>query len=113
MLPWDISERERQAIVQYLKTFSPRWKNETPGERIKPDGADPWQGKEAEAVAIGEEIYHLTGVEMDPATKAARSDPGRLQRLPPQLPARRELEALSQRVLGKPPCRARTRTGRR
>ena len=53
MLPWDIGERERRAIVQYLKTFSPRWKNETPGERIKPDGDDPWKGKETEAAATG------------------------------------------------------------
>ena len=64
MLPWDVSERERQAIVQYLKTLSPRWKEEAPGARVLPDGADPWQGKEREAVELGKRIYHFTGAKM-------------------------------------------------
>ena len=42
-------------------------------------------GQEAEALELGKKIYHLSGVEMDPATQQPRR-PGRLQRLPPQLP---------------------------
>jgi mono/diheme cytochrome c family protein len=64
MLPWDLSEPERLAIVQYLKTFSPRWKEEAPGAKVLPDGADPWQGKEREAIELGKRIYHFTGAKM-------------------------------------------------
>ncbi|HYG68124.1 MAG TPA: cytochrome c, partial [Anaeromyxobacteraceae bacterium] len=35
MLAWDgVPEDEVRAIVQYLKTFSPRWKDEEPGEVV-------------------------------------------------------------------------------
>ena len=45
------------AIVQYLKTFSPRWKDEQPGEAIRPT-PDPWVGRETDAVARGRKLYH-------------------------------------------------------
>lgn len=64
MLPWDVSPRERHAIVQYLKTFSPRWKEEAPGQKVLPDGPDPWQGKEAAAIELGKRIYHFSGARM-------------------------------------------------
>ena len=64
MLPWDLSDRERHAIVQYLKIFSPRWKEEPPGQRIVPDGPDPWDGHEADALELGKRLYHLTGARM-------------------------------------------------
>ena len=64
MLPWDVSERERQAIVQYLKTFSPRWKEEAPGPKVLPDAADPWDGKEGEAIELGKRLYHFSGARM-------------------------------------------------
>jgi len=64
MLPWDMSDRERNAIIQYIKTFSPRWKEETPGERIEIT-EDPWKDKDAEAIEVGKRIYHLSGVEND------------------------------------------------
>jgi mono/diheme cytochrome c family protein len=67
MLPWDVSEPERQAIVQYLKTFSPRWKEEAPAAQVLPDGADPWQGRESEAVELGKRIYHFSGAKMSKA----------------------------------------------
>ncbi|MEK6608331.1 MAG: c-type cytochrome [Myxococcota bacterium] len=57
MLAWDIPDVERMAIIQYLKTLSPRWKDEKPGERVLPT-PDPWQGKDAEAVAKGSKLYH-------------------------------------------------------
>lgn len=59
MLPWDVPEVERRAIIQYLKTLSPRWQSAdeygTPLE-ISPD---PWKGKEAEAIARGKQVYHV------------------------------------------------------
>jgi mono/diheme cytochrome c family protein len=67
MLPWDISDRERNAIVQYLKTFSPRWKEEPPGDRVLPDSRDPWEGKEDDARAIGKQLYHFVN-EVKPGT---------------------------------------------
>ncbi len=67
MLPWDISDRERTAIVQYIKTFSDRWKTETPGDRIVPPIEDPWVGKETLAIEQGKRLYHLTGLPKVPA----------------------------------------------
>jgi mono/diheme cytochrome c family protein len=58
MLPWDIPEPTLADIVQYIKTFSPKWKEEEPGEQVKPSGADPWQGKVAEGVHRGKKVYH-------------------------------------------------------
>ncbi len=58
MLPWEgIPEPQLQAVVQYLKTFSPRWKDEEPGPAIRPP-PDPWRGREAEAAAAGRKLYH-------------------------------------------------------
>jgi mono/diheme cytochrome c family protein len=58
MRGWDgIPDGQRHAIIQYLKTFSPRWQEEAPGEPILPS-PDPWQGKEAEGVARGSALYH-------------------------------------------------------
>jgi mono/diheme cytochrome c family protein len=58
MLAWDgVPEHKVREIVQYLKTFSPRWKEEEPGEAIQPT-PDPWAGREADAVARGRKLYH-------------------------------------------------------
>jgi mono/diheme cytochrome c family protein len=58
MLAWDGVPRDKvHEIIQYLKTFSPRWKEEEPGERIEPT-EDPWKGREAEGVARGKKLYH-------------------------------------------------------
>ncbi|MBF0609357.1 MAG: c-type cytochrome [Candidatus Magnetobacterium sp. LHC-1] len=51
----DLSEKERKAVVQYIKSFSPRWKDEEPCPPIsvkKP----AWVGK-PESVAKGEQIW--------------------------------------------------------
>jgi mono/diheme cytochrome c family protein len=58
MLAWDIPEQERKYIIAYLKTLSPRWKEEEPGERIEVS-PDPWKGKEQEAIARGKQVYHV------------------------------------------------------
>lgn len=64
MMPWDLPAQERFAVVQYIKTFSPRWKEEKLGRPVVVP-ADPWQGREAEAIDVGKRIYHLTGVQND------------------------------------------------
>ena len=102
MLPWDLPDQQRRAIVQYLKTFSPRWARETPGERVLPDGADPWLGREAEAIEVGEKIYHLSGVELDPATNQPKAILAGCNACHPSYLSAAELTALSTRVLHKP-----------
>ncbi len=58
MRAWDgVPEKNLNDIIQYLKTFSPRWKDEKPGDPIVPT-PDPWSGKESEGVALGRKVYH-------------------------------------------------------
>ena len=58
MLAWDgVPDQDLAAIVQYVKTFSPRWKEEEPGEAIVPS-PDPWKGKEVQGVVRGKKLYH-------------------------------------------------------
>jgi mono/diheme cytochrome c family protein len=58
MLAWDgIPDDKVGQIVQYVKTFSPRWKDEEPGERVETT-PDPWKGKEAEGLDRGRKVYH-------------------------------------------------------
>jgi mono/diheme cytochrome c family protein len=60
MLSWDVPEADAEAVVQYLKTFSPRWQQEAPGQPLEVP-ADPWKGREAEAVERGKAVYHVAG----------------------------------------------------
>jgi mono/diheme cytochrome c family protein len=58
MRGWDgIPERNLEAIIQYIKTFSSRWREEEPGEPILVT-PDPWVGKQAEGAARGRALYH-------------------------------------------------------
>ncbi|HZS35213.1 MAG TPA: cytochrome c [Polyangia bacterium] len=58
MLPWDIQDQELDAALQYIKTFSPKWQQEAPGKPIEVS-ADPFgEAKRAEAITLGEELYH-------------------------------------------------------
>jgi mono/diheme cytochrome c family protein len=58
MLPWDVPDGELLDILQYIKTFSPRWAAEEPGKLIEVS-QDPFAGgKEKEAVELGEKLYH-------------------------------------------------------
>jgi mono/diheme cytochrome c family protein len=60
MRAWDgVPEPTLMAVIQYIKTFSDRWKDEEPGEPIVPT-PDPWRGKEAAAVDRGRAVYHAT-----------------------------------------------------
>jgi len=58
MLPWDISDERLDAVVQYIKTFSPVWKKGLPGTPVEtsPDPFGPAKSKEA--VALGRKVYH-------------------------------------------------------
>ncbi len=58
MHAWDPSDRELHDVVQYLKSFSPRWQSEKPGEAIVPS-PDPFGPTgEKEAIAKGDAVYH-------------------------------------------------------
>ncbi len=66
MLPWDIPDGELGRIINYIKTFAPlKWeKTKKNGDHVKTlevfeAPADPWQGKDVEAVSRGQELYHL------------------------------------------------------
>ncbi|MEP7122056.1 MAG: c-type cytochrome [Byssovorax sp.] len=66
MLPWEIPEEEARKIIQFIKTFAPqKWeKKKKNGELVKTlepfvVPADPWAGKDAEAVLRGRELYHF------------------------------------------------------
>ena len=59
MLGWSLGDRELDAVVQYLKTFSPRWRRERPPAAADVATApDPWRAAPRDAVREGERIYH-------------------------------------------------------
>ena len=62
MRAWDVPGGDLDAIVQYLKTLSPRWQREGVGAPVVPDtGArrDPWTpAQRTEAVSRGARVYH-------------------------------------------------------
>jgi mono/diheme cytochrome c family protein len=57
MLSWDVPAAEVDALIQYVKAFAPRWRNEQPGEAIAAT-PDPWQGRDADAIDRGRRVYH-------------------------------------------------------
>src|SRR5688572_9427066 len=77
MLPWDISQRELNAVVQYIKTFKPecppdkpkakcrsRWERATKMSQPLPLPPDPYKTDEAgraAAVELGKKLYHTRG----------------------------------------------------
>lgn len=91
MLAWNLTDRERRAVVQYLKTFSPRWRDEAAPPRIAPT-ADPWRGREAEALRRGASLFrqgagcarcHGEDREAMPSEYRAGTEPVRI--VPPDL----------------------------
>ena len=62
MLPWDISDRRLDAVIQYIKTFAPQtWEgaDKTLGTKIEPT-ADPYgSARRAEAITRGAKVYHV------------------------------------------------------
>jgi len=57
MLAWDVPEAELDDLIQYVKSFAPRWRTESPGEAIVAT-PDPWVAREPEAVERGKRVYH-------------------------------------------------------
>jgi mono/diheme cytochrome c family protein len=57
MLAWDIPEPELHDVIQYLKTFSTRWRDEEAGEPLVPS-SDPYATQDPEAVTLGKALYH-------------------------------------------------------
>lgn len=61
MRAWkDIPDDDLDAIVQFLKTLAPRFRDERPGEPIA-ISPDPWVGREADGAARGRVVYHGLG----------------------------------------------------
>ncbi len=62
MPAWSFGDRELDALIQYLKTFSPRWQRESPPSLADPatpaPAPDPWRANPSDAVAEGERVYH-------------------------------------------------------
>jgi mono/diheme cytochrome c family protein len=59
MLAWDVPSGELDAILAYLKTFSPRWIKGRAGRAVE-ISADPWTHDGAGAIARGRHLYHRT-----------------------------------------------------
>lgn len=57
MLAWDVPPAEIDDLIQYVKSFSPRWRNESAGEPITVP-PDPWLGRAAAALERGQKVYH-------------------------------------------------------
>lgn len=90
MLPWDLPEVERKAVIGYLKTFSKRWQEEEPGTPIQ-ISADPWRGRDAEAIARGKEVYHVAG-----------QDHAGCNSCHPSYATRQEISDMAKKVNGEP-----------
>jgi len=61
MRAWkDIPDDELLAIVQFMKTLAPRFREESPGEPVAMS-PDPWAGREADGAARGRVVYHGLG----------------------------------------------------
>jgi mono/diheme cytochrome c family protein len=57
MLAWEVPEPTLRDIIQYIKTFSPRWQTESAGASIAVS-ADPWAAKDQDGIARGAKLYH-------------------------------------------------------
>jgi mono/diheme cytochrome c family protein len=57
MLSWDVPAAEVDDLIQYVKAFAPRWRNEQPGEAIVAP-PDPWVDREADGIDRGRRVYH-------------------------------------------------------
>jgi mono/diheme cytochrome c family protein len=59
MLGWDVPDQKLDEIIQYIKTFSPKWRDDDAvGEPVVPT-PDPWgEQRKAEAASRGRTLYH-------------------------------------------------------
>ena len=63
MLPWDLSEHQSDAVIQYIKTFAPEvWigKDKTLGTKVRPT-RDPFGlARKNSAIERGKAVYHVS-----------------------------------------------------
>lgn len=57
MLAWPVADADVQAVIQYIKLFSERWKKEKAGTPVV-FTKDVFQGRAGEAIVLGKELYH-------------------------------------------------------
>jgi mono/diheme cytochrome c family protein len=77
MRAWkDVPDQDLLAIVQFLKTLTPRFREERPGEPIT-GTPDPWAGSDAEGAARGRAVYH--GLARCQSCHPAYATPGEIQ----------------------------------
>ena len=58
MLPWDISDERLDAVIQYIKTFSPVWREGKAGTVVEVS-KDPWGPEHREeAILQGKKVFH-------------------------------------------------------
>jgi mono/diheme cytochrome c family protein len=59
MLGWDIPDRKLDEILQYIKTLSPKWKEDDAIGDPVAIPPDPWgEPRKAEAIERGKQLYH-------------------------------------------------------
>lgn len=58
MRSWDLTPEEVDAVIAYLKTLSPRWKEEPVPPEVELS-RDPWAGRDADAIALGDRVFNL------------------------------------------------------
>ncbi len=64
MLPWDLSETQADAVIQYVKTFAPKvWvgKDKTLGEKVRMTTDSFGLARKGSAVERGKAVYHVNG----------------------------------------------------
>jgi mono/diheme cytochrome c family protein len=57
MQAWGVPAAELDDLIQYVKVFSPRWREETAGVPLAPT-PDPWAATEAAGIDRGRRVYH-------------------------------------------------------
>jgi mono/diheme cytochrome c family protein len=57
MQAWDVPVAELDDLIQFVKAFAPRWRQETAGDPIVPT-PDPWEARVADGIERGKRVYH-------------------------------------------------------
>ncbi len=57
MQAWQVPDAQLDDLIQYVKSFAPRWRSETAGDEVVAS-PDPWLDRPADALARGARVYH-------------------------------------------------------
>jgi mono/diheme cytochrome c family protein len=57
MLAWEVPAAELDDLIQYVKAFAPRWREEKPGDPLLAT-ADPFAAHDDQGIARGKRVYH-------------------------------------------------------